>query len=331
MQTSSLEYTGPFKDIIPGFVEFKRGLGYDYGYIDLYRLRELDIFFKNHGVVDVSITEEMFDLWSALRDEESATNQRRRQNKLIEFGKYLRTRGYHDIYIGELLCRVQRKKPNPHIFTKTEMGRVFTAARTKAAANPKNRDYQTFVVLLAFYYCCGCRKSEAQNLRVCDVDTDTGCIRIMDSKNHVSRLLVASTSLLALITEYKNAHCLDLDDADILFRSMRSSRFPDNRLYRIYHEVLADAGIQPRENGRLPRVHDLRHTFCVHTLEEMAKKGFDLYVALPLLVKYLGHKCITETEYYLRLVEENFTSVVNKSRAYAPNLFPEIGVGDGKE
>jgi integrase len=330
MSDRMLEYTGPFKDVISGFVEFKRALGYDYGYTDLYRLREIDLFFKEQGETEVRITEELFEAWIASRDGESETNRRRRANKLIGFAKYLRSRGYPDVHMGEMPCKAPPRQANPHVFTKEEMTLVFAAAKIRANGDCKNDDNAAFVAMLALYYCCGLRKSEAQNLRMRDVDLDTGCIRIMDSKNHVSRLVVASESLLLLLRDYCRKYCRERSDNDAMFVSGRCKKFSDHCLYRAYRETLEDAGIQPRENGRLPRLHDLRHTFCVHTLEAMAKKGFDLYVSLPLLVKYLGHKCVSESEYYLRLVEENFTAVTDKSKAYAPTLIPKVGSSDGQ-
>lgn len=55
----------------------------------------------------------------------------------------------------------------------------------------------------------------------------------------------------------------------------------------------------------------------------MQAKGFDLYTFLPLLSVYLGHKHITETEYYLRMLDEHFDSILDKSSSYTPELFPK--------
>jgi integrase len=317
--------TGPFKDVIPAFIEFKRSLGYDYGRVDCYRLREIDLFFKEHGVTEVAISEEMFELWNMPRPQESKCNQRKRANKLIGLAKYLRSCGYGDIFIGELPRAATRIPPNPHVFTKSEIVRIFNVAKADAAARPKRRDCAAFAAMFAMYYCCGLRKSEVQNLRMKDVDFDTGCIRIMDSKNHVSRMVVASDSLKDLLESYRVSHRIFAGMDEYLFRGEKAEYFPDYALYKMYRHALLRAGIKPRENGRLPRLHDLRHTFCVHALEGMGAKGFDLYVSLPLLVKHLGHQCISETEYYLRLVEENFTSVTSKIKDYAPSLFPKAG------
>jgi site-specific recombinase XerD len=143
-------------------------------------------------------------------------------------------------------------------------------------------------------------------------------------------MVVASSTATRQLAEYFRAFCLCREKEDRLFRNGHGDGIPDQTLYAHYHAALGSAGIGCRESGRLPRIHDLRHTFCVHALESMAAKGYDLYTSLPLLVKYLGHNCISETEYYLRLVGENFTSVTEKSKAYAPSLFPKAGDVDDK-
>ena len=58
----------------------------------------------------------------------------------------------------------------------------------------------------------------------------------------------------------------------------------------MYHSLLKNAGIPDREDGRVHRLHDVRHTFCVYALEQMQEKGFDTYTSLPLLSV---HKRIT--------------------------------------
>ena len=52
----------------------------------------------------------------------------------------------------------------------------------------------------------------------------------------------------------------------------------------------------------------------------MQTKGFDLYTSLPILSVYLGHKSIAETEYYLRLVKDDFKEIVN-NKSYNKNLY----------
>jgi len=57
------------------------------------------------------------------------------------------------------------------------------------------------------------------------------------------------------------------------------------------------------ETGRLPRVHDFRHTFALEALLRWYRSGADVQAKLPLLATYMGHVSIASTEYYLKLVE----------------------------
>lgn len=83
-----------------------------------------------------------------------------------------------------------------------------------------------------------------------------------------------------------------------------------------------------KENGAQPRVHDLRHTFSVHSLEKMVSEGRDIYCSLPALSTYLGHRGIESTEKYLRLTEESFKSVIYGMGSYYGDLFPEVNYNE---
>ena len=104
---------------------------------------------------------------------------------------------------------------------------------------------------------------------------------------------------------------------------MKGKRYGESTLYSRFHQLLLDAKIPPRKDGGRQRLHDIRHTFCIRALEQMQKKGFDLYTSLPLLSRYLGHKHITETEYYLRLREEHFGGILEQSNSCHPGIFPK--------
>lgn len=73
-----------------------------------------------------------------------------------------------------------------------------------------------------------------------------------------------------------------------------------------------------------PHLHNLRHTFCVHSLEAMLRNGISHQVALPLLMTYMGHSSLSATGRYLKLTAEAFPDLVDQiSRIYAdiiPNL-----------
>lgn len=95
-------------------------------------------------------------------------------------------------------------------------------------------------------------------------------------------------------------------------------------VYCWFRKVLANCGIQHIGKHQGPRVHDLRHTFAVHSLMKMAKSGHDLYYTLPILSTYMGHKSIGATERYVRLTAEMYPELLDDERKLCSYVFPKI-------
>ena len=72
-------------------------------------------------------------------------------------------------------------------------------------------------------------------------------------------------------------------------------------LYVFFHKLLKICNIPYIGNRQGPRIHDLRHTFAVHSLVQMGHNGMDLYTGLPILSACLGHRSLSSTEKYVRL------------------------------
>lgn len=324
------EFSGPFKDIIPKYIEYRKAQGIKISTPFVYHLRRMDLFFKKMGVTEPEITREMYDEWTKVLPTEKESNTQKRQSTLRGFAKYLVSMGYENVYTGYDDTRIFKRDFIPYVFSREEIERMFSILLSKCENNPCY-DNDAFRIAMLFYYCCGLRKSEAQSLKIKDVDFDTGKINILHGKNDVSRIIVVSKSLLGELQEYRDRYlsCANLDEN--LFHSSKSKRYSEYMLYQKFHSLLEEAGIPHRADGGRQRIHDMRHTFCVRALEQMQEKGFDLYTSLPLLSVYLGHKHITETEYYLRMLDEHFGTILEKSSNYSPDMFPECDENGGTE
>lgn len=178
-----------------------------------------------------------------------------------------------------------------------------------------------FRTAMQMYYCCGFRRSEVQRLLIGNINLETGKITIIEGKNNVSRIVVASDSLLSNLREYASAYLQGLSNDDFFLYPGQKRKTVENKIYGKYRRLLIKSGITPRKDGGYPRIHDLRHTFCVRALEQMREKGFDLYTSLPMLSTYLGHKRLTETEYYLRLLEDHFSGIISQVNDHSPGLY----------
>jgi integrase len=84
------------------------------------------------------------------------------------------------------------------------------------------------------------------------------------------------------------------------------TRLPMELLFGVYCNVnwtflkLVDlAGLRSGSASRRPRLHDLRHSFALHTLLDWYNAGVDVQSRLPLLSTYLGHVNPGATYWYL--------------------------------
>jgi len=177
-------------------------------------------------------------------------------------------------------------------------------------------------------YGTGLRISEAISLKNRDVDLQTSVIRIRKSKNGEERLTPLSDTLADVLTQYLNyRNQLPLshirDDNNFFFVSPNGTYCRAASVYKWFRKILSKSSIVFQGDHKGPRVHDLRHTFAVHSLEKMARTGMDFFCSLPLLSTYLGHKSLGATEQYVRLTSEMYPDLIKDQKNIGIRVFPE--------
>ena len=321
MNNELIIFNGPFKDILPKFIKYQRAQGYDYSTSIIYRYKELDDFFKNKNCTNIEITENLYNEWISYRDGEKKTNQMRRVIAINVFSKYLINEGYYNIYINPNKTKFISNF-TPYIFSKDEIKNMYKSI-DYLINNNTNKNYESFKVLFSLYYTCGLRLSEAINLKFLDIDLSRHSINIINSKNHSNRLIVLSTSMFEILSFYYNK-VYSGNINDFVFKNNINNQIRKQTVQTIFKEVLTLSNIPKREKQLGPRIHDLRHTFAINSLEQMIQKGFDVYTSLPILSKYLGHKGIKETEYYLKLIPEYYQNIEKLNNECFGKIFPEV-------
>ena len=177
-------------------------------------------------------------------------------------------------------------------------------------------------LLFRILYATGLRINEALSLRIGDISFENRCLIVLESKNNDSRLVPVSQSLLQRIEKYLSA--LDYDEKFPLFSSSSGNYVSDSCAYEWYRWILWRAGIPHHGRGKGPRLHDLRHTFAVHSLQSATEKGMDPNAFIPLLSVYLGHKSISATERYLRLTAEVYPYLTAEMDRIMNHIIPEV-------
>ena len=319
------EFKGPFHELIPEFIRYKRALGYSYGKNMVCRLAEMNRFLlQNRLISEIAIPESAFNLWISLRNNETTSNQEKRYTAIHGFAKFLIQNGYQNIFDSDNpVCK--HNDFVPYIYSKEEISKLFEVSdsfKTESMAYIY-RHGAMLPVILRLLYSTGMRISEVLALKLKDVEWKSGRINIRDGKNHVNRMISVSASMKHVLDEYRKKISF-FSNEDFLFHGRDNRPYSYGIVHYVFRQVLKAAGIVPRASGKYPRIHDLRHGFAILALEQMELQGYDMYTSLPLLSKYLGHKTIVETEHYVRLTKSSLSKITTAAADYSPDLFPRM-------
>lgn len=252
---------------------------------------------------------------------EKASTRYRKEKLLSGLAEHLCTIGYPS-YICPKKSVPKRCTYTPYIFSEEELMNFFRAA-DKYPPHPLSNRHLVDSTMFRLIYGCGLRLSEALNLKLKDVNVTEGTLLILQSKNNKDRKIPMATSLVNRCKKYNVDMHLFSDENAHYFKSPFGRRLDNSAAYRRFREYLWCAGIP--HSGRGPRIHDLRHTYCVHCLKRWVLTEKDLTNLFPYLSAYLGHADFRGTQYYLRLTADLYPDIIRKTEAALGYIIPEGG------
>jgi integrase len=286
--------------------------------------------FDQHCVERISsindITEDFLIGFCNKNAGESMMTRQKRLCLMRQFAIYLQRYG-HKVSIPAPPEKVFKyPKRTPYIFSELELKRLFTQIDCWRGSNlSRGHREQMDPVIFRMVYGCGLRIMEALRLRNCNVDLKNGMLYILDSKNGRNRIVPMATSLTERCTIYLEKVQRHRDENDFFFQGLLPGHHISNEsTYQRFREHLWRAGIP--HTGKGPRIHDLRHTFCVHRLKYWVQSGADLAQVLPYLVAFLGHVDFRGTEYYLRMTTDLYPELISILEREHGFIIPKVGV-----
>jgi integrase len=174
-----------------------------------------------------------------------------------------------------------------------------------APTSPFRRENVHLAIVIL--YTTGLRLGELVRLILRDYDPYERTLLIRDSKFHKSRLVPLSVDTAREIDQHLAVRrtrqlAVSPDSALLWHHTRRGTAYTGTGLSHAIRPLLRAAQIRT-EAGRVPRLHDFRHTFAVQALLRWYRAGADVNAKLPLLATYMGHVSIVSTEYYVQFVE----------------------------
>jgi integrase len=192
------------------------------------------------------------------------------------------------------------RRPTPYLYSEADICRLLEATR-QLQPSLRAATHEALFGLLAV---SGMRVGEAVGLARGDVDLREGVVTIREAKFDRSRLVPLHQSTTDALGCY--AACRDRlcpgPRAGTFFLSGVGTALLPGPLHRTFIELTTSIGL--RSNGVGPRIHDLRHSFAVHTLVDWHRSGVDIGARMAVLSTYLGHVNPAGTYWYLSAAPE---------------------------
>ncbi|SHL58510.1 tyrosine-type recombinase/integrase [Chryseobacterium polytrichastri] len=289
---------------------------------------EFDKFFQEYSITDLNITEDIILQWRNTRISESKRTLYYKYTAWVNFCRYLCSIGI-ECYIPRTPREGSQNDYIPYIYTSQEIELIFKAVDKLRIDGNKNTTTMFFMpAICRLLYSTGMRISEALSLKNEDLVFDKRLIYINRAKNGQQRLAVMNDSLFLILKEYKEFRNFipvhDINSPDKYFFTTQLGEKCSAGSVRVwFHKALYYADIPKQTYVNRPRIHDLRHTAAVHSLQKLISLGADIHSEIPLISMFLGHKNIKSTAHYIRLTTQMFPDLI-KIQSKTAFVFPDM-------
>jgi integrase len=138
------------------------------------------------------------------------------------------------------------------------------------------------------------------------VDLRTGVLTIREGKCRKSRLVPLHPTTHAALSRYaavrNRVRCQS--DSERFSRTERTPALRRAAVQQTFRRLRSALGWDATGRAHRPRIHDLRHTMAVRSLQRAYAEDLDLDRHVHALSVYLGHAKVTDTYWYLTAVPE---------------------------
>jgi len=253
-------------------IELYRSMGFKYK-VQAYMLHSFADFVQERS-------EEFIQTESVLEWAASAPSVRQRHDRLLTVRRLACALNAedkrHQVPPTEVFGRARRSRRTCHIFTQDEIDRLLQAASQLTPAESIRPI--TYAALLSLIACTGLRVSEALKLAISDLTED---------------------GLLIRATKFQKSRLVPLHES-ARQAWQRGAGLPYPTVNATYLYLARSAGLRGGPGLGGCRIHDLRHTFAVRSLEQSSGDRKAVARQMASLSTYLGHSHVSDTYWYLQ-------------------------------
>jgi integrase len=256
-------------------------------------LRSFVTFAERQG--DQFISTERVLTWAV-----EAPSPEQRRNRLLTVRRFAiamhAENPSHEIPAADALGRGLFRRKLPYIYTADEIYRLMAAAASLPPAGTMRP--LTYAMLFGLLAATGMRISEALALRLGDV-TEDGLI-VGKTKFHKSRLIPLHSTTRKALNDYLSTRLPVATCSDAVFIANTGLAPAYETAASVFRKLARKIGLRGGPGQPGPRIHDLRHSFAVRSLEQCPCDRTAVSRHILALSTYLGHAHVTDTYWYLQ-------------------------------
>ncbi|MDY8138511.1 tyrosine-type recombinase/integrase [Aquimarina sp. 2201CG5-10] len=156
-------------------------------------------------------------------------------------------------------------------------------------------------LIVELFYATGIRRIELVNLKISDLDTGRGLIKVL-GKRSKERYVPLLSSVCVTLEKYLKlrSELIEVSDVSFLLLTKKGVKIYETLVYRIINGYFSKASSKVKKSP-----HILRHSFATHLLNEGAN--------LNAVKELLGHSSLAATEVYTHHTVAELTKVYKQS------------------
>jgi integrase/recombinase XerD len=292
------------------YLRLRRALGFKLAYPGQV-LPQFLTYLAQAGATSVSTAHAL--AWARLPQDVQPIHYAHRLGAVRGFAAYLQTIEPDTEVPPKDAFGARHQRPVPYLWEPAQVQSLLEAAHL-LQPSWRAMTYETIYGLLAV---TGLRIGEVLALNCDDVDLDAGILTVTGQKSR-PRLIPVAPSTIAALSGYRQQRqqwATHPSDA-AFFLTATGTPVAAGPLRATFNQLTAALGL--RTDTVRPRIHDLRHSFAVHTLIDWQRSGADIAALLPRLSTYLGHVNPAGTYWYLQAVPELMGLAATRLQARFP-------------
>ncbi len=202
------------------------------------------------------------------------------------------------------LLPFKSKRTIPYIYTEQQILRLIKASKTLASETGLRAS--TFAALFGLLTVTGMRIGEIVSLNRESVDLEEGVLLVQKAKLDRTRLIPIHSSTVKALRRYVQYRdqVYPKPKTTSFFVSEAGTRLTAWTVRWNFNKLSCQIGLRGPSARSGPRIHDFRHTFAVHMMQNWYRQGKNVEKLLPQLGMFLGHRLLNCTYWYMTATPE---------------------------